>query len=396
MSIALTESRPNVQRTSATDAPRLALLGDFREEGWPSMDLCAEMLARHLRQDQAQRLTLVEGCPPFRARLQRLPLFGRRRAARNGDRLLNRLWDYPRHARRLHAGADLFHVVDHSYAQLLHALPAGTAGVYCHDLDTFRCVLEPAAEPRPRWFRVMARHILAGLQKAAVVFHSTAAVRAEIERHGLVNPSRLVHAPLGVAPEFRPTGPPHPDTLSLPSQLGGRPYVLHVGSNIPRKRIDVLLAVFARMHERLPDLCLVKVGGEWNATQRELVERQRLTDAVVCLAGVERATLAHLYRNASLVLMPSEAEGFGLPVLEALACGAAVLASDLPVFREVARDAAFYAPVGNVEAWTEIGLELLRNPVRAGSVSARVAQAAQFSWQRHAEIIADAYLGITR
>ena len=69
---------------------------------------------------------------------------------------------------------DLFHVVDHTYAQLVHALPADRTGVYCHDLDAFRCLLEPAADPRPRWFRALARRILTGMQKAAVVFHNSA------------------------------------------------------------------------------------------------------------------------------------------------------------------------------------------------------------------------------
>ena len=92
-------------------------------------------------------------CPPFRRVATRLPAVGRRNAAFNADRLLNRFVLFPRYARRSAARFDLFHVVDHTYAQLVHALPAGRAGVYCHDLDAFRCLLDPAADPRPRWFR---------------------------------------------------------------------------------------------------------------------------------------------------------------------------------------------------------------------------------------------------
>src|SRR5205823_211201 len=94
-----------------------------------------------------------------------------------------------------------YHVADHSYAHLARALPAGRTGVYCHDVDAFRSLFDPR-ERRPAWFRALARHVLSGLQKAAVVFHSTLCVRAELERHGLVDPARLVHAPYGVAPEF--------------------------------------------------------------------------------------------------------------------------------------------------------------------------------------------------
>jgi glycosyltransferase involved in cell wall biosynthesis len=377
---------------AAPALPRLALLRDFAEEGWPSMDLCADMLARQLPQVRPCRLRLLEYAPAFRPRLQRLPWLGRRASARNGDRLLNRLWDYPRHARRLDGQADCYHVVDHSYAQLVHQLPAERTGVYCHDLDTFRCLLQPALEPRPRWFRTMARHILAGLQKAAVVFYSTAVVRAEIERHQLLDSARLVQAPLGCAPEFHAEAPATPAAKAVLRQLGGRPYLLHVGSCIPRKRIDVLLQTFARLRSHVPELRLVKVGGEWTAEQNALRQRHCLDSALLHLCGIDRATLAALYRGSSLVLLPSEAEGFGLPVLEALACGAAVLASDLPVFREVGGEALRYAATGDVEAWTETALDLLQQPVAGAALAQRTARARRFSWQRHAEIVADTYV----
>src|SRR5438552_8013941 len=118
--------------------------------------------------------------------------------------MLNRLWDYPRHLPRRVDQFNLFHLCDHSYAQLAHVLPKDRSGVFCHDLDTFRCLLDPQREPRPRWFKAMARRILGGLQKAAVVFYSTTVVRRQIEAHALLDPCRLVQAPYGIAPEFRP------------------------------------------------------------------------------------------------------------------------------------------------------------------------------------------------
>src|SRR5438445_12563733 len=93
----------------------------------------------------------------------------------------------------------------------------------------------------------MARRILGGLQKAVVVFYSTTAVRQQIEAHGLLDPCRLVPAPYGIAPEFRPA-PLNSDATADPVDgLDGLPFLLHVGSCIPRKRIDVVLEVFARV-----------------------------------------------------------------------------------------------------------------------------------------------------
>jgi glycosyltransferase involved in cell wall biosynthesis len=370
---------------------RLALLRDYREEGWPSMDLCADMLAAQLPAAGAGWLAVTQVCPPFRRRAQRLPWLGRRGVAHNADRLLNRFWDYPRHLRRLAGAFDLFHLCDHSYGQLLHVLPPGRVGVFCHDLDTFRCLLEPDRERRPRWFRALSRRVLAGMQRAAVVFHTTADVSRQILRHGLFDPARLIQAPLGTAPEFTPEPVADGPADALLAALRGAPFLLHVGNGIPRKRVDVLLRVFAAARARHPRLHLVQVGGPWTPEQRALVDELRIGGAVTQARGLARRTLAALYQRAALVLVPSEAEGFGLPVLEALACGQVVVASDLPVFREVAGDALVYCPVADVPAWADAVGRLLADPGQVPPLGVRLARARRYSWAAHAGVIAAAY-----
>jgi glycosyltransferase involved in cell wall biosynthesis len=366
---------------------RLAVVCDYPEEGWASMDLVAEMLLRQLQTHYGERLRAERVCPPFRRRLGRLPWVGGRGACRNADRLLNRLWDYPRDLRRRAAAFDLFHLCDHSYAQLLHVLPAERTGVYCHDLDTFRCLLEPQRERRPRWFRAMARHILRGLQKAALVFYSTAPLRAQLERHGLVDPTCLVHAPYGVAAEFTPAAG---EPANLPAGVYP-PFLLHVGSCIPRKRIDVLLDVFALARAQVPALRLVQVGGEWTAAQREQITCLRIDDAVMQLRGLDRRLLAACYRAAAVLLQPSEAEGFGLPVVEGLACGSLVVASDIPVLREVGAAAAVYCATGDVSQWSATVCRLLSDPASAPAPEVRSAQAQRYSWEEQARTIVEAY-----
>jgi glycosyltransferase involved in cell wall biosynthesis len=381
---------PDGLRTQVEESPgappRLAVVCDFLEEGWASMDLAAEMLLRELPPGRAAPVR-----PAFRRRAGRLPWLRNRPAAFNLDRLLNRLWDYPRHLRRRRHEFTAFHLCDHSYAQLVHVLPAERTGVLCHDLDTFRCLLEPEREPRPAWFRAVARHILCGLRKAAVVFYTTEAVRRSIEAFGLIDPARLVPAPNGVSAEFTPGDPDQTGVAWADSVTGGRPFVLHVGSCIPRKRIDVLLAVVAAARRQFPDLRLVQVGGAWTPPQREQLGRLGLGGAAVQLRGLDRRQLAALYRQAAVVLQTSEAEGFGLPVVEALACGAAVLASDIPALREVGGAAVVFRPVADVPAWTERLCQLLADPDSAPPRWARVARGRLFTWQAHARTILDAY-----
>jgi glycosyltransferase involved in cell wall biosynthesis len=288
------------------------------------MELCGEMLLAHLPPD----LTAETVCPTYRQLSAGGPTL---------TRAYNRYIRYPRFVSRAGGRFDLFHIVDHSYAHLVRSVPAGRAGVFCHDLDLFRCLIDPAADPRLWWFRRLARRVLTGLQAAAVVFHGSAAVGDELRRAGLVDSARLVLAPYGVAPEFT-RGPA--DSPEWVRKLGDRPWVLHVGSCLPRKRVDVALDVLAMV----PDLHLVKVGGDWSADHRRQIERHRLAGRIVHVHGLTRSELAAAYRHAGAVLMPSAAEGFGLPVVEALACGAPVIASDLPALREAGGPAAVYVP----------------------------------------------------
>jgi glycosyltransferase involved in cell wall biosynthesis len=317
------------------------------------------------------------------------------RPPHNADRFLNRFWDYPRYIRTRVADYDWFHVCDHSYAHLVRELPSARTGVYCHDIDAFRCLVDPEIEPRPRWYRAMARRILSGLRSAAIVFYSSSSVRDEIERHRLVDPARLVYAPYGVSQEYLARGRSTDEDSTASFAWRDTPFLLHVGSCIPRKRIDVLLEVFALVRARHQDLRLLHVGGAWTSNQKQQIERLGLVDAVVHVPEVRRVDLATLYRHAQLVLLPSDAEGFGLPVIEGLACGATVVASDITVLREVGGDAVVYCPVGDVELWAETVGSLLEHRSSAPELERRLARSERFSWDAHANTIREAYERLT-
>src|SRR5206468_2493314 len=108
----------------------------------------------------------------------------------NADRLLNRFWHYPQWLRTHHDQFDLFHIVDHSYSQLVHYLPPERTVVTCHDLETFRSILQPPEEERSFAFRAMVNRTLTGLQKAAHVACASEATRKSLIAHGLVDASR--------------------------------------------------------------------------------------------------------------------------------------------------------------------------------------------------------------
>ena len=385
---------------SAGAAPlRVGVVSDYIEEAWPSMDLVSAMLLETLHHEHEHEVSATRIRPPLKARFRRAPFSGRSRVAFNADRLLGRFIDYPRCLRTAGEPMDLYHIVDHSYAHLVHAVPRGSAVVTCHDLDTFRSVLEPAREPRGPAFRAMTRRILTGLQRAAFVTCDSVATYDAIVAHELVPRDRLAVVPLGVSQVMSPIADPVADAAvaAFLGPTGGRTDLLHVGSTIPRKRIDVLLRVVATVRADLPEVRLVRCGGPLTAAQQELARHLGLErDAVITLPYLQPPELAAVYRRAAVVLQPSEAEGFGLPVVEAMACGAPVIASDLEVLREVGGSAARYCPVGDVAAWHRTVLDLLRDNepgTRPWSVrrTESLRQAASFSWSRFGDRVVEIY-----
>lgn len=386
----------------------MAVVADFAEEGWPSMDLVADSLFERLRDEQVDRVYPVLVRPSFKRRFMRSTRADARggfsRTMFNADRLLNRFVDYPRHLKRMRGDFDIFHITDHSYAHLVNVVEPARTIVTCHDLDAFRIVLEKSSAPRAKVLvraplKMMASRGLRGLGSAAIVACDSIATRDEVLDHRLMSEDRTPVIANGVDSVFsalanpaadreaaRMLGPAGADTLEI----------LHVGSTIPRKRIDVLLRIFAAIREVHPTAKLARAGGMFTTEQAKLARELNVDSATVVLPFVTTAVLAAIYRRAAIVLITSEREGFGLPVIEAMACGSPVIASDLAVLREVGGSVAHFVPVGDVPAWSSIALHLIReridDPARYNERRVEaIEQATKFSWSEYARRYVELY-----
>ncbi|HWL38266.1 MAG TPA: glycosyltransferase family 1 protein [Frankiaceae bacterium] len=212
------------------------------------------------------------------------------------------------------------------------------------------------------------------LARGAVVTTPSEAVAEEVrDRYGLA-PDRVVPTRLGVAGDWYGT---HPRPEGLPGE-----YVLFVGNREPRKNLPVLLEAMRRLPDA-PPLVLVGPPGWGPAVD---------TSGAITPGYLSGEALRSAVAHASVFAFPSRYEGFGLPPLEALATGTPVVASDIPVLREVLGGHASYAPVDDADAFAAaIGAALDAGDGGPAGRAARRAHAAQFTWARCARDTISAY-----
>jgi glycosyltransferase involved in cell wall biosynthesis len=369
---------------------RVAVIADMLEEGWASMDLVADSLVRELVANAPL------GIDPalVRPRLVRMTRPWRRGGdVPTRDRVFNRFWLYRRALLSVRR-ADLFHIVDHSYAHLASHCPRGRAIVTCHDIDAFAEYLGVPGQTTglPAF---LVKRLVAGLQASKLVVCPSESTASALVKSGLIARTRLTVVPNGV--DVAPIGPAR--SLELTRDLlgeGDGPYLLHVGSTIPRKRLDILLEAFAGVVRSVPTARLIRVGGRLTAYQADLTRLLGISEHVIELPRLDRETLKAVYSRAAVLLATSEREGFGLPVVEALAVGTPVIATDLPVFREVASDAAMYVPLERTDLWVRCILDAIaERSDRPESWRRRQFEARRrgmcFSWSSYAARMATLY-----
>ncbi len=210
-------------------------------------------------------------------------------------------------------------------------------------------------------------------RRADLVLTVSQAAAAEVAAHSAIPSDRIRVVPNGVAAVA--VDPARREAVLGRRGLAGRPYVLWVGSLEPRKGVGTLVAAMARMRRRrshgppsVRDVQLVLAGypGWLNRDVLSAADAASLGSVMHQLGAVDDDELWCLYSGATVFAFPSRHEGFGLPVLEAMSQGTAVLASDIPAIREVTGGGARLVAAGDVEAWADALEDLLVDePARA-------------------------------
>ena len=280
-----------------------------------------------------------------------------------------------RAARDANRSCDVFLSTNSYITPLFLDIPTA---VLVHDLVAFASFR--LAHPRAR----LNEHVTlrAAIRRAARLICVSHTTRTELERRFPRAREKTVVAPLGVSDVF--TRAPDPDTVGATLARYGieKPFVLSVGTREPRKNHARLAVAFERLPAEIRERHeLVLVGDRgWGSSASP--------PGAHVLGWVPDEDLAALYRACALFCYPSLHEGFGLPVAEAMSCGAAVAASNVSSLPEVARDAAAYFDPTTAESIAGTLEALLRDPARRQALESRGRTVAQeLTWSRTASII---------
>jgi len=291
----------------------------------------------------------------------------------------------------LRAGVSVLHV-PHYVVPLFFP---GRLVVTIHDIIH---VLFPEFLPHALAFAYARWAIRVAVKRARRLVVASESTAHDLERLFGANGTRLHVIPLGVGPEFLAPGNPSEDE-ALRRRLGVPPrYLLHVGNHKPHKNAEGLLKAYQLLvqGERVEAPPLVMVGGfPPDGALAQRASAMLLGERIRCLGHVQRDELAALYRGALAFLYPTLYEGFGLTVLEAMACGVPVIAGDVPAVREVGGDAVLRVnPRDVVELVAAVRRVLEQKDVQEDMRERGRKRAREFVWRRAAEATLAVYRSV--
>jgi glycosyltransferase involved in cell wall biosynthesis len=266
-------------------------------------------------------------------------------------------------------------------------------------VQIYDATLMSSAAQFPWWRRTILNALIRGSgRRASRIVTATNAGLADIVRLYGFAPSKIRLVPCGVdrATFFKTDDPAK--LQAVLARFGiSQPYVLYLGAIEPNKNIHTLVEAFASLP---PADARLVIAGRWRGQSARgykseleaLGERRGCRERMIFTDHVSNEERLYLLNGAAMLVFPSLSEGFGLPPLEAMACGAPAIAASNPAVREICDGAALLVPPDDVEALTGAMRSVLTDPSLAAELTERgFERAAQFDWQSAARRLRDVY-----
>ncbi len=351
-----------------------------------------ELIAHLLEVDQQNQYVLIFGS---RAVMERTARHARLNERRNVETVLYEHSPFswrshvllPRRLRKLNL--DIYHAPNYMipFPAFAKSPSRRTACVMTiHDLIPLKFPDHAPKSKKTRLFPLFKKIMLAAAARADLIIAPSSCSRNDIIdllKIPEAKRDRVAVIPEGVNERYRPLAQP--------------PYakvVLYVGRQDPYKNLAVLIKAFARVREVVPGSVLRVIGPPDKRYPEafELARELGILPHIDWHGYVDNEGLLDAYQQAAVLVLPTRYEGFGLPVLEAMACGTPVVCSNVSSLPEVAGDAALMAAPGDVPALAEHIVNVLTRPELARDLREKgLARAAQFTWRKTAELTLKAY-----
>ena len=309
------------------------------------------------------------------------------------EKYVERYWHYPRQLAQHQI--DLFHIIDHSDGHLLYwlnNLPQPKI-ITCHDLinltqpDSFRGRSIFPLVSMASW-----KYAVRGMRHADRIISVSDHTAKDITQHLNIPSQAIASIPNAVDGRFKPLTPLERELFRQQQNLDKEDFcLLNVGSNNSRKNIDTILKAIALLKHDFP-VQFWKAGADFNSAQKSFITEHQLNDCVTYLGKPSPEQLGEIYSAADVLVAPSSYEGFGLTILEAMACRTPVVTSNVTSLPEVAGDAAILVSPTDIEAIVAAIFRLQQDENYRQLLRDRgLARSRQFTWAKTAEQVIRVY-----
>lgn len=306
------------------------------------------------------------------------------------ERWLYRLWyraQLPIPVQWTTGKLDLFHSPDFVLPPTSGKIPTLLT---VHDLSF---VFFPDVYPKPL-VSYLNQVVPRSIKKATHILADSQATKDDLIRVWHVHENKITVLYSGADQRFQPVTDAEKITaVRKKYNLADTPYILSVGTVQPRKNYQMLIRAFAPIAQSHPHHLIISGGKGWLFDEMMTeVEKQGLNGRVHFIGFVDDQDLPTLYSEATLFVMPSIYEGFGIPILEAMGCGTPVISSDVSSLPEVTGDTAVLLSPDNQRGWTNAIQNLLNDSAKQSNLTAGgFEQAKNFSWEKSAKQLIQIY-----
>jgi glycosyltransferase involved in cell wall biosynthesis len=303
-------------------------------------------------------------------------------------------WQHPKAVSKL--DADVFHIIDQSDGHIANWLKKQGKSVVitCHDLVQFVYPEILLNQSRiPAISMAMWRYSVEGMKRADHIVTVSDHTAKDVNKFLNIEPQKITTVPNGLEAQYRLLDAQTKKVLKKRFTTSPEKFhLLNVGSTHQRKNILTVLKVLKNLKDRDFPVCLWRTGGRFTIEQQNFIKKHSLESGIIDLGHPDKETLVQIYNAADVLVAPSLYEGFGLTIIEAMACGLPVITSNVSSLPEVSGDAAILVNPIDTNEISNAVIKLVEEPsYRQNFVRKGLSRSQNFTWVKSAQKIASIY-----